>query len=141
MTSTHASVLANEAAPLEPLLTLLHSAPLPTTFGSLGALIMPLRLAMTQLALPRFDTERFASLIDERRPTWLLMVPAQILLLLESGALAGRDTGSVRMVMFGSAGQHRRTRCRPWPRRSTPGARQRLRPDRRRREHLHDAAG
>ena len=103
VTSTHESVLANEAAPLEPLLTLLHSAPLPTTFGSLGALIMPLRLAMTSIALPRFDTGRFASLIDERRPTWLLMVPAQILLLLESGALTGRDTGSVRMVMFGSA--------------------------------------
>src|SRR5439155_844920 len=76
---------------------------LPTTFGSLGALIMPLRLAMTSIALPRFDTGRFASLIEERRPTWLLMVPAQILLLLESGALAGRDTASVRMVMFGSA--------------------------------------
>ncbi|HKA92356.1 MAG TPA: AMP-binding protein [Acidimicrobiia bacterium] len=103
VTSTHDSVLANEAAPLEPLLTLLHSAPLPTTFGSLGALIMPLRLAMTSIALPRFDTERFAALIEERRPTWLLMVPAQILLLLESGALAGRETGSVRMVMFGSA--------------------------------------
>jgi len=103
VTSTHESVLANEAAPLEPLLTLLHSAPLPTTFGSLGALIMPLRLAMTSIALPRFDTERFASLIEERRPTWLLMVPAQILLLLESGALEGRDTASVRMVMFGSA--------------------------------------
>ena len=103
VTSTHDSVLANEAAPLEPLLTLLHSAPLPTTFGSLGALIMPLRLAMTSIALPRFDTERFATLIGQRRPTWLLMVPAQILLLLESGALDGRDTGSVRMVMFGSA--------------------------------------
>ena len=103
VTSTHESVLANEAAPLESLLTLLHSAPLPTTFGSLGALIMPLRLAMTSIALPRFDTERFASLIEERRPTWLLMVPAQILLLLESGALSGRETGSVRMVMFGSA--------------------------------------
>jgi len=103
VTSTHDSVLANEAKPLEQLLTLLHSAPLPTTFGSLGALIMPLRLAMTSIALPRFDTDRFAALIEERRPTWLLMVPAQILLLLESGALAGRDTGSVRMVMFGSA--------------------------------------
>jgi acyl-CoA synthetase (AMP-forming)/AMP-acid ligase II len=103
VTSTHDSVLANEAAPLEPLLTLLHSAPLPTTFGSLGALIMPLRLAMTSIALPRFDTERFAALIEDRRPTWLLMVPAQILLLLESGALTGRDAGSVRMVMFGSA--------------------------------------
>jgi acyl-CoA synthetase (AMP-forming)/AMP-acid ligase II len=103
VTSTHDSVLANEAAPLDPLLTLLHSAPLPTTFGSLGALIMPLRLAMTSTALPRFDTERFAALIEERRPAWLLMVPAQILLLLESGALDARDTGSVRMVMFGSA--------------------------------------
>ena len=114
VTSTHASVLANEAAPLEPLLTLLHSAPLPTTFGSLGALIMPLRLAMTSIALPRFDTVRFASLIEERRPTWLLMVPAQILLLLESGMLAGRDTASVRMVMFGSAPTP--PHARPWPR-------------------------
>jgi acyl-CoA synthetase (AMP-forming)/AMP-acid ligase II len=103
VTSTHDSVLANEASPLEQQLTLLHSAPLPTTFGSLGALIMPLRLAMTSIALPRFETDRFASLVEERRPTWLLMVPAQILLLLESGSLAHRDTTSVRMVMFGSA--------------------------------------
>lgn len=103
VTSTHESVLANDAAPLDRPLTLLHSAPLPTTFGSLGALIMPLRLAMTSLALPNFDTERFGVLIEERRPAWLLMVPAQILLLLESGALDGRDTSSVRMVMFGSA--------------------------------------
>jgi acyl-CoA synthetase (AMP-forming)/AMP-acid ligase II len=103
VTSTHESVLANDAAPLERSLTLLHSAPLPTTFGSLGALIMPLRLAMTSLALPRFDTGRCAALIEERRPAWLLMVPAQILLLLESGAITGRDTSSVRMVMFGSA--------------------------------------
>jgi acyl-CoA synthetase (AMP-forming)/AMP-acid ligase II len=124
VTSTHASVLANEAAPLEPLLTLLHSAPLPTTFGSLGALIMPLRLAMTSIALPRFDTERFASLIDERRPTWLLMVPAQILLLLESGALAGRDTASVRQRADAAARATGPGRGVP-PRR----ARQRLRPD------------
>jgi acyl-CoA synthetase (AMP-forming)/AMP-acid ligase II len=58
VTSTHESVLANDAAPLDRPLTLLHSAPLPTTFGSLGALVMPLRLAMTSLALPRFDTSR-----------------------------------------------------------------------------------
>jgi acyl-CoA synthetase (AMP-forming)/AMP-acid ligase II len=103
VTSTHESVLANDAAPLDRPLTLLHSAPLPTTFGSLGALIMPLRLAMTSLALPRFDTARCAALIEERRPAWLLLVPAQILLLLESGALEDRDTSSVRMVMFGSA--------------------------------------
>jgi acyl-CoA synthetase (AMP-forming)/AMP-acid ligase II len=101
--STHKSVLANDAASLDRHLTLLHSAPLPTTFGSLGALIMPMRLAMTSVALPRFDTGRFAALIEERRPSWLLMVPAQILLLLESDALSGRDTSSVRMVMFGSA--------------------------------------
>jgi acyl-CoA synthetase (AMP-forming)/AMP-acid ligase II len=103
VTSTHESVLANDAAPLDRHLMLLHSAPLPTTFGSLGALIMPMRLAMTSLAQPRFDTERFATLIEERRPAWLLMVPAQILLLLESGGLDGRDTSSVQMVMFGSA--------------------------------------
>jgi acyl-CoA synthetase (AMP-forming)/AMP-acid ligase II len=101
--STHESVLANDAAPLDRHLALLHAAPLPTTFGSLGALIMPMRLAVTSLAQPLFDTERFAALIEERRPAWLLMVPAQILLLLESGALDGRDTSSVQMVMFGSA--------------------------------------
>jgi acyl-CoA synthetase (AMP-forming)/AMP-acid ligase II len=103
VTSTHESVLANDAAPLDRHLMLLHSAPLPTTFGSLGALIMPMRLAVTSMALPRFDTGRVAALIEERRPEWLLMVPAQILLLLESGALDGRDTSSVQMVMFGSA--------------------------------------
>jgi acyl-CoA synthetase (AMP-forming)/AMP-acid ligase II len=103
VTSTHESVLANDAAPFDRPLTLLHSAPLPTTFGSLGALVMPLRLAMTSLALPRFDTSRCVALIQERRPAWLLLVPAQILLLLESGALERRDTSSVRMVIFGSA--------------------------------------
>ena len=66
-------------------------------------MLTPLRLAVTAYVLPRFETERFASLIGTERPLWLLMVPAHILLLLESRALEACDTSSVAIAMFGGA--------------------------------------
>jgi len=80
-----------------------HSMPLATFTGVHGALLTPMRLGVTSVVQPGFDTARFAELIEERRANYVLMVPAQILLLLEAGTLAERDTSSVLAVMFGGA--------------------------------------
>ena len=101
--STHENVLANSAAPLEREARLLQSIPLATAFGSYGAMLMALRFALTNVALPVFDPRRFAALIGEERPGWVLMVPAHALLLLETDALERVDTSSVRMLLYGSA--------------------------------------
>ncbi len=94
---------AHGLAPLEGGGTLLHSIPLATFTGVQGGVLTPLRLAITALVLPRFDTTRFAALIAAEHPLWLLMVPAHILLLLESGVLETTDTSSVAIAMFGGA--------------------------------------
>jgi acyl-CoA synthetase (AMP-forming)/AMP-acid ligase II len=101
--STHDNVLVNKAAPFEREMRLLQSIPLPTAFGSYGAMLMALRYGLTNIALPDFDARRFGELIESERPAWLLMVPAHILLLIESGVLGAVDGSSVRMVLYGSA--------------------------------------
>jgi acyl-CoA synthetase (AMP-forming)/AMP-acid ligase II len=101
--STHDNVLANPAAPMERDAKLLQSIPLPTAFGTYGAQLMALRFGLTNVHLPAFDPARFASLISAERPAWVLMVPAHAMLLIESGALKGLDTSSVRMLLYGSA--------------------------------------
>jgi acyl-CoA synthetase (AMP-forming)/AMP-acid ligase II len=82
---------------------LLHSIPLSTFTGVHGGVVTPMRIANTAVVLPKFDTARFAALIEQHRALSLLMVPAQIALVLDSGALARHDTSSVRTVMFGGA--------------------------------------
>jgi long-chain acyl-CoA synthetase len=101
--STHANTGHHDLSPLEHGGRLLHSIPLATFTGVQGGILTPLHLAITAVVVPRFDTARFAELIETLRPMWLLMVPAHILLLLESGALDGRDTSSVAIAMFGGA--------------------------------------
>lgn len=101
--STHANSSQHTMAPIDDGGTLLHSIPLATFTGVQGGVLTPLRLAVTAYVVPRFDAARFAALIEQERPLWLLMVPAHILLLLESGALEALDTSSVMIAMFGGA--------------------------------------
>ncbi|MGO8870645.1 MAG: class I adenylate-forming enzyme family protein [Acidimicrobiales bacterium] len=101
--STHDNVLNIPVSPSEREDALLHAAPLATALGTYGAMIASLRLGLTNICLPSFDTSRFADLIGTRRPGWLMMVPAQVLLLRESGVLEGIDTSSVWMVLFSTA--------------------------------------
>jgi long-chain acyl-CoA synthetase len=101
--STHANAAFHSVRPMEGGGVFLHAMPLSTFTGVHGAQLTPMRLAVTALVVPRFDTARFAELIEADAANWVLMVPAQILLLLESGALGGRDTSSVLAVLFGGA--------------------------------------
>ena len=101
--STHDNAAHHAIAPIEKGGTFLHAMPLSTFTGVIGAQLTPMRLAATSVVQPTFDTGRFAELIEQERAMFVLMVPAHILLLLESGALEGRDTSSVAMVMFGGA--------------------------------------
>lgn len=101
--STHGNAAYHSLKPLDGGGVFLHAMPLATFTGVHGAQLTPMRLGVTALVLPRFDAARFAALIEDEGANWVLMVPAQILLLLESGALDGRDTSSVMAVMFGGA--------------------------------------
>ena len=101
--STHDNVLHIPVTPSDREDALLHAAPLATALGTYGAMIASLRLGLTNICLPSFDTARFAQLIDSYRPGWLMVVPAQVLLLREAGVLDGLDTSSVWMVLFSTA--------------------------------------
>jgi long-chain acyl-CoA synthetase len=101
--ATHDNVLHIPVTPSEREDALLHAAPLATALGTYGAMIACLRLGMTNICLPSFATTRFAQLIDTHRPGWLMVVPAQVLLLREAGVLEGLDTSSVWMVLFSTA--------------------------------------
>jgi acyl-CoA synthetase (AMP-forming)/AMP-acid ligase II len=101
--STHANAAFHSLRPIEGGGVFLHSMPLATFTGVHGAQLTPMRLGVTSVVLPRFDTTQFAEVIEREGANWVLMVPAQILLLLEADALAARDTSSVLAVMFGGA--------------------------------------
>jgi acyl-coenzyme A synthetase/AMP-(fatty) acid ligase len=66
-------------------------------------MIACLRLALTNTCLPSFSTSRFAGLIEEQRPGWLMLVPAHVHLLRETAALEGIDTTAVQIVLCGTA--------------------------------------
>jgi acyl-CoA synthetase (AMP-forming)/AMP-acid ligase II len=102
--ATHRSALVSHPLmPIDKTIALLHSIPLATFLGTHGTQTLCLRLAVTNLLLPGFDARRFAQLIDEEHPAWIVMVPAHALLLIESGMLGRIDTTSVRMLIYGSA--------------------------------------
>lgn len=101
--STHQNVLSINVLASENEDGFLHAAPLGTVLGTYGTMIACLRLGLTNICLPMFSTSRFAELIDDLRPGWLMLVPAHVHLLRESGALDRVDTTSVKIVLFGSA--------------------------------------
>jgi acyl-CoA synthetase (AMP-forming)/AMP-acid ligase II len=101
--STHANTAATTLRPMESGGVLLHAIPLSTFTGVHGGLVTPLRLGITAFVQPAFSTERFAEIVEREQAQFLLMVPAQIALLLNSGHLDGRDLTSVQTVMFGGA--------------------------------------
>ena len=98
-----ANTAVSTLRPLEQGGVFLHAIPLSTFTGVHGGVVTPLRLGITSIIQPKFDTARFAELIEQQHAQFLLMVPAQIALLLDSGQLSGRDVSSVQTVMFGGA--------------------------------------
>jgi acyl-CoA synthetase (AMP-forming)/AMP-acid ligase II len=101
--STHGHSSKHGMRPLDAGGTMLSAIPLATFTGVQGALLTPLRLGVTSVVLPSFDTARFAELAQTLGAQWLLLVPAQILLLLEAGVLSRHDLSSVGVVMFGGS--------------------------------------
>ena len=83
--------------------TMLSAIPLATFTGVQGALLTPMRLGVTSVTLPVFDSRQFAAVAEQLRAHWLLLVPAQILLLLDAGVLSEHDLSSVQAVMFGGS--------------------------------------
>jgi len=101
--STHENVLSINVLASEVEDAFMHAAPLGTVLGTYGTMIACLRLGLTNVCLPVFSTSRFAELLDDQRPGWLMLVPAHVQLLREFGALEDVDTTSVKVVLFGSA--------------------------------------
>jgi acyl-CoA synthetase (AMP-forming)/AMP-acid ligase II len=101
--STHGHSSHHSVRPIRSGGTMLSSIPLATFTGVQGALLTPMRLAATSVILPLFDAARYAALAESLRAQWLLMVPAQILLLLDAGVLDRHDLSAVQAVMFGGS--------------------------------------
>jgi acyl-CoA synthetase (AMP-forming)/AMP-acid ligase II len=101
--SNHENVLSILVAPSDHPDSFLHAAPLGTALGTYGTMLACLRLALTNICLPGFSTTRFAQLIEDRQPGWLMLVPAHVQLLREAGVLDGIDTSSVKVVLCGTA--------------------------------------
>jgi long-chain acyl-CoA synthetase len=101
--STHGNAAHHGRGVLEAGGTLLSAIPLATFTGVQGALLTPLRLGTTSVVQPHFEVHAFVDEAERVGAQWLLLVPAQIVLLLDSGALTGRDLSSVAVVMFGGS--------------------------------------
>ena len=65
MVSTHANAGHHSLKPMEAGGVFQHSMPLATFTGVHGALLTPMRLGVTSVVQPGFDTARFAELIDD----------------------------------------------------------------------------
>ena len=73
--STHDNAAHHAMEPLKRGGTFLHAMPLSTFTGVIGAQLTPMRLAVTSLVQPTFETGRFAELIERERAMFVLMVP------------------------------------------------------------------
>lgn len=80
----------------------LHASPL-FTFAGISSVYNPMKLGMTGLFLPRFDTKRWIEEVESRRPTAAFLVPAMAELLVAHPDFAKADLASLRMCSLGSA--------------------------------------
>ncbi|HEX4244337.1 MAG TPA: AMP-binding protein, partial [Acidimicrobiales bacterium] len=73
------------------------------TFAGLGFIHNPMKLGMTALYLPRFDTGRWLEAVERERPTATFVVPAMAQLLINDPRFEKADLSSLQMVTLGSA--------------------------------------
>jgi acyl-CoA synthetase (AMP-forming)/AMP-acid ligase II len=81
----------------------LHAVPLSTFAGTYAMMVWPCASRMTNVVMTGFDPARFAALLEQHRVSVTYMVPAMARLIIDSGALGGRDLSSLRLVRFGAA--------------------------------------
>jgi acyl-CoA synthetase len=75
--------------------------PSPFGFGIWSGHVTPALLGVPTLLMPRFSADEAVSLIEEHRPTVLAAVSTQLVMMVNSPALAGHDLTSLRVVFTG----------------------------------------
>ena len=80
----------------------LHSSPM-FTFAGIASVYNPMKLGMQLLYLPRFDADRWLTVVEERRPSAVFLVPAMVELLVSSPRFDSADLSSITMCTVGSA--------------------------------------
>ena len=79
----------------------LSALPAPFGFGIWTAHVTPTLLGAKTVLLPRFEPEAAADALERHRVSVLAAVTTQFVMLLESGALRGRDLSALRVMFTG----------------------------------------
>jgi long-chain acyl-CoA synthetase len=80
----------------------LHASPL-TTFAGLAFVYAPMKLGMTCVYQPRFDTDEWLDVVESDGPEAVFLVPAMVQLLLGHPRFEQTDFSSVKLCSVGSA--------------------------------------
>jgi acyl-CoA synthetase (AMP-forming)/AMP-acid ligase II len=99
----------------------LHALPFTGSGGNLGVLMLPVRGGATTYTQPKFDPRGFATLVAEKRPETVYLVPSMLRLMLDLPDIAEFDFSSVKWLMTGTAPLPHDTVVRAmqlWPRAS-----------------------
>jgi acyl-CoA synthetase (AMP-forming)/AMP-acid ligase II len=80
----------------------MHASPL-TTFAGLAFVYAPMKLGMTCVYQPRFDTDDWLDFVESEGPEAVFLVPAMVQLLLGSPRFEQADFSSVKLCSVGSA--------------------------------------
>jgi acyl-CoA synthetase (AMP-forming)/AMP-acid ligase II len=80
----------------------IHASPL-FTFSGLTFVYQPMRMGMSTLYLPKFDTKQWLALTAEEKPKACFLVPSMVELLLAEPSTFTTDWSSYEIVSIGSA--------------------------------------
>lgn len=80
----------------------LHSSPL-FTFAGIASVYNPMKMGMTGLYQPRFDTDAWLDVVESLRPAAVFLVPAMAQLLISHPRFEETDLSSVLVASVGSA--------------------------------------
>jgi acyl-CoA synthetase (AMP-forming)/AMP-acid ligase II len=80
----------------------LHASPMFTFAGS-AFVYTPMKLGLRAIYQPRFDVDRWLSVVEEERPVAAFLVPAMAHLLLDHPRFASVDFSSISICSVGSA--------------------------------------
>ncbi len=80
----------------------LHASP-QSTFAGVSFVFSPMKMGMTSVYLPKFDTDRWFDVVANERPIALFLVPAMVQLLLVHPRFETADLSFVQICSVGSA--------------------------------------
>ncbi len=83
--------------------SLLHAVPLFGFTGCHGLMLLSVRAGITQIVLPRFDSEHLLASIEQHRATSIMGVPTMLNLAMKHPNVGDYDYSSLQFVFFGAA--------------------------------------